>query len=72
MPLIVRPVAHMAIRFGDLTIGCKSTALFCRGCCTPAKLSQWRLCAGDLRVCRVFRYRFANLRTAVTLSFGDD
>src|SRR3990167_10111740 len=43
----------MAIRFGDLTIGCKSTALFCRSCRPFAKLPQWQLCAGDLRVCRV-------------------
>src|SRR3990167_1540288 len=33
----------MAIRFGDLTIGCKSTALFCRCCCTFVQLPPDRL-----------------------------
>ncbi|NAT66733.1 hypothetical protein CU664_27465 [Pseudomonas syringae pv. actinidifoliorum] len=31
----------------------------------------WRLCVGDLRVCRFPGYRFVNLRTAATHSFDD-
>ncbi|SCX48397.1 hypothetical protein SAMN03159507_00986 [Pseudomonas sp. NFACC32-1] len=35
-------------------------------------LSLWRLCAGDLRVCRARLPRFSNLRTAATHSLGNE
>ena len=44
----------------------------CRRFFCVRSLVPWRLCVGDLRVCRVPSSRFANLRTAATQLFGDD
>lgn len=51
----------MAIGFGDLGIGCKSTAFFAKALAHLHGCPLWQLCVGDLRVCR-FQSRFANLR----------
>jgi len=61
----------MATGFGDLKPPCEKSCFFCRLFCTR-KAVLWQLCAGDLRVCRVVCFRFANLRAAATYSFGDE
>ena len=46
-------VVHMAIGFGDPFNECKSCLLSFACSFAPAKSLSWRLCAGDLRVCRL-------------------
>lgn len=64
LPVTVNPVAG----FGDpMSLAHKrpnrQQALFC-----ACRSVSWRLCVGDLRVCRVPRPRFANLRTAASIT----
>ena len=70
--LIVRPVAHMAIRFGDLTTECKSNPLPCRCFCTRKAVHVMAAVRGRPSGLPVTLFRFANLRTAATHSFGDE
>jgi len=58
--------ANSATGFGDPDKLGAAAPHDCRRFFCVRSLVPWRLCAGDLRVCRVPSSRFANLRTAAT------
>ncbi|MCK3838901.1 hypothetical protein E4P01_13320 [Pseudomonas sp. NCIMB 10586] len=69
--LIVRRSSPWRLRFGDLTVENAQANGFFAVTCAPAKLS-YDGCARETFGSAGFLYcRFANLRTAVTHSFGD-
>ncbi|RFD33142.1 hypothetical protein CER19_03740 [Pseudomonas sp. GL93] len=69
--LIVRRSPPWRFRFGDLTVENAQAGGFCAATCAPAK-SFYDGCARETFGSAGFLYcRFANLRTAVTHTFGD-
>ncbi|ATN10973.1 hypothetical protein CRN80_15525 [Pseudomonas sp. FDAARGOS_380] len=69
--LIVRQSPTWRFRFGDLTVENAQADGFFAATCAPAK-SSYDGCARETFGSAGFLYcRFANLRTAVTHSFGD-
>jgi hypothetical protein len=69
--LIVRPSSNRAIGFGDPLTVCESFLLDCRSFRTRIA-ALYGSCARETFGSAGTRSRFANLRTAVTHSFGDD
>ncbi|KJZ33152.1 hypothetical protein D3C87_1652440 [compost metagenome] len=72
MKLIVRPVAQMATRFGDLFDRMQKHCAFLQMLLHLRKAVFMAAVRGRPSGLPVFRSRFANLRTAVTHSFGDE
>jgi len=69
---IVRPVALMATRFGDLFDRMQKHCAFLQMLLHLRKAVFMAAVRGRPSGLPVFRSRFANLRTAVTHSFGDE
>ncbi|ATE76327.1 hypothetical protein CNN82_07775 [Pseudomonas frederiksbergensis] len=72
MKLIVRPSPKWRFRFGDLIIENAKAISLIAGANAPAKPLFMAAVRGRSSDLPVSLYRFANLRTAATLSFGDD